>query len=421
MDILKAQKKIEVCLLCIIIFELCLGGSGRSIALNDVLTLRMILFLLSLVYATLIFLSGKPFRKFIAAITIFFAFTVIFSTLVGFWNGSSAEYIFEDVKGLSYFPAILFFSCTIDNYKKILLVSNIVKISSVLLLIFELSILLAIQLGILNYSDFYLPLALSEQFVFRAEPLFVYKGFLYLCVGFFFFYLEKSFLSRSLSALLILGIYLTDTRGFLIFTILIPVLYSAFENISNKKFLRVFLFLLAVIGVAMKGVFSTLTTVMSKDESDFIRIQTFREFYERINNTSMFIGHGFGSGVPIRPMHMEISFLEIYHKQGIVGLLFWIVVLIYIVSKFLSIYKNHKLKTIALPLVLSSIFIYIQSFTNPFINNPIGMSFIIITCVSLDVLSQQNVKELSHSDSRVIVPVSAEYSLFSDTPNQSKV
>lgn len=114
----------------------------------------------------------------------------------------------------------------------------------------------------------------------------------------------------------------------------------------------------------------------------------YAQLAERVNPISIFVGHGFGIGVPIRPVHFEISFLEIFHKQGLLGLMFWLIFLRIIVYNYTKI-RSYEYKKIALGFLLSSMFIYIQTQTNPFMNNPIGMSFLLISVISLQILKQE--------------------------------
>jgi len=133
---------------------------------------------------------------------------------------------------------------------------------------------------------------------------------------------------------------------------------------------------------------------MIRPESDITRLTQIYEVAESTDIFSLFLGHGFGIGVPIRPIHMEISYLEIFHKQGIIGLGFWFIFGIWIYKKWSAL---KLLKDIGRPFILSSIFIYIETITNPFINNPIGMSMIIITFLVLTQLVSHE-KQINAND-----------------------
>jgi hypothetical protein len=79
---------------------------------------------------------------------------------------------------------------------------------------------------------------------------------------------------------------------------------------------------------------------------------------------------------------MEISYLEIFHKQGILGLIFWSYVFTLLVKRYLSAKKTD----VAHAFFYGTLFVFFQSLTNQFINNPIGLSMLLVTLVVLDVL-----------------------------------
>jgi hypothetical protein len=147
----------------------------------------------------------------------------------------------------------------------------------------------------------------------------------------------------------------------------------------NRDFKVKAIFLIFTILIAY-NIIPYLTEILGdKSDSDRIRIVNFYEVIDRVNPASLLIGHGFGYGVPSRPIHMEISYLEIFHKQGLIGLLFWLILFFYIIIQYFKININYKY--IAMPFLLSVIFIYLQSLTNPFMNNPIGLTMILLTIV----------------------------------------
>jgi hypothetical protein len=51
--------------------------------------------------------------------------------------------------------------------------------------------------------------------------------------------------------------------------------------------------------------------------------------------------------------------------------------------------KDKRIKNQAYPFVLSVVFVILQSTTNPFMNNPIGLTMILITIVVLSKLLEQ--------------------------------
>ena len=143
------------------------------------------------------------------------------------------------------------------------------------------------------------------------------------------------------------------------------------------------LFVMILIPVIFKNFY--ITTLGNKQESvDIRKIQLEQSIYKISNNEfNYFIGYGFGKGVPIRPVHMELTYLEIFFKQGILGLSFWFFIFFYCVFHFWKAWKNHVDLNIILPWITGVLVIYLQSITNPLLVNSIGMSFVILAMLFL--------------------------------------
>lgn len=373
-------------LLYVIVLELMIGGSGRFLEIGSV-TARMLLYVLAMIYSLFLFFRGTVINKYYINLTILFFILSLFSSLVGLFNHADLSLIFEDFKQILYFPMIIFFSIFINSYTQVVQVSYLIKLSAVVLLVSYLSVLLALQLGVIPFNVLYDFLSDSDQIFFRGDVSFFYKGFIILCVGVFFFVLEKPILSKIMGGFMFIGIVLTFTRGFVYSTILVLASYLAYFNLKTKNLLNIILLIMLPSVIASSFLSWFLETLGDKGESDSVRLENIQQVLDEVDNTSFFIGHGLGVGVEIRPVHMEISYLEIFHKQGVLGLIFWTCILLTLIIKFTSACR-HENNLIATSFFLSSIFVFIQSLTNPYINNPIGMSIIIISIVCLDVLSK---------------------------------
>ena len=154
-----------------------------------------------------------------------------------------------------------------------------------------------------------------------------------------------------------------------------------------------------VIGTLILGAIALVPILLEalgdKSASDSIRIVQIQQVFERINPLSFFIGHGFGVGVPIRPHHMEITYLEIFHKQGILGLAFWFLIPTYIGLKYYNyrIYRKEKAATNPIdvrPFLFGVCFLYLQSLFNPYLTNSMGMTFLFIALIVFEKLKKFN-------------------------------
>ncbi|KAF0220657.1 MAG: O-antigen [Geobacteraceae bacterium] len=343
----------------------------------------MVLFFIAQVYTIAILFKQKINSQ---AITLFLYFisSLLLSASIGLLNGAELDLVLGDIKPLSYFIMVLFFSVVIDNHQRVMLVVKAVKSCSVILMVIYFAILTGLYFKLIPFSLFYERMTATGEVFFRPVGFF-YKGFLYLCVGFLFFLFSDKKSNKLIAALLFLSIVLTFTRGFLLSTAATLIAYTIFYARRNVKTL-IKIFLLAASLVLFTPWF--VAQLGDKSESNLTRIVTYEQVTESLNPFSFFVGHGLGIGVAERSEHMEASFLEIFHKQGVVGLSFWFLIFLMIIWSYSRIRKK-ECRDIALPFVLSTVLIYIQTVTNPYLNNPIGMSMILITLSVLRVLGDE--------------------------------
>jgi O-antigen ligase len=176
----------------------------------------------------------------------------------------------------------------------------------------------------------------------------------------------------------------TGTRGFffaLVAIVLVHALTGIGGHVRQLRYLVV-----PSAGLAMLMIVLFSGELVGKQESDSVRITTASQVMDRITPLTVILGNGFGVGVEERPVHMENSYLEIFHKQGVLGLLWWGSMFFFLIVRYRKARRvNHEY---AQPLFLSSCFVAFESLTNPFINNPIGIFIWLIALVGLDVLSR---------------------------------
>jgi hypothetical protein len=373
----------------IILLELFLLGSGRLLEIGSV-TGRMVLFTISIITSIAIVILIKKIEKNIFILIVIFSFLLSFATLLGLINNASFHMIKMDLKPLIFFFIILYFGLFIKTQNDIDLIVKLIKFSSLLLTIAYFLFLISMYLGFLDFTQVYTFIHNNSSDIFfrgsyNDNAYFFYKGFLYLNIGFIFYVFSKNKLNKLISLMILIAIILTFTRGFLLALFLSFVLFY-FIDLKNKKslFMMIIIILLAMIlSPYIMDIFG------NRSESNSIRILQIKQVLESITPISFLIGHGFGIGVPIREMHMEIAYLEIFHKQGMLGVVFWLSILGIIITKYQNIInKNYIVKSF----LVSSFFVYAQSATNPFLNNPIGMTIVLLTFVVLSRIRHEEIK-----------------------------
>lgn len=370
--------------------EMFLLGSGQVLQLYGGLTLKMLNYVLMLIIALLFSLAHYKIKRDTVELLVLYLVVISVAALLGAINGG-LEYSFLDISPLSYFLVILFFDLYIQKNSDIEFVIKLLKISTVALAVCYLVYIALINLDILNVEMIHILLEDTSDVMFRGDSgAFFYKGFIYLVIGLIFFVVDGKLLSWQV-LILLAAIYFTHTRAFLIIAACSYLFYYIYWVYSHHyripvNHIIIFMILLCVFSLYAPGWYAGFVGE-DRTGGDAVRIQTMEEVADRINIFSLFLGHGFGIGVPTREVHMEISYLEIFHKQGILGLLFWAYVFVKSLLIFIKSPESGQRKQ--LPFFLSIAIIYIQSLFNPYLNNPIGMGFVIIAYISLRELSKQ--------------------------------
>lgn len=374
----------------ILLLELFLLGSGQFLSLNGV-SLRM------LFYSIAIFVSMFLLLKYTRMPKHFFLFLLIYilmlsiSSFIGIINNAGNKEVLENLKPLLFAFMIIPFSMFITDIKRIFLVSKIIKLSGLFMSVSLILLLIFLMLGYIDFNEMYVLLSsdANDFMMNNADiPRIFYKGFLYLCIAFIFYFYSDDKYKNFILILLLASIILTFTRGFLLALVLSFILISIIEFKKKNSFsMLISIFMTVVIILPFY-----LNLIGERGISDMDRIIQIQQVFDAITFSSFFIGHGYGIGVPIRQNGMEITFLEIFHKQGILGLFLWIGFLFYMIFNYLNI-KNLTYKKIFKPFLVSTFFVYFQSLTNPYLNNPIGMSIVLLAFSVVIVILNMEKKE----------------------------
>ena len=377
-------------LFVIILLELFLLGSGQFISISGI-SLRMLFYTSAIMLSTILILQGIKTQRLVFLFLLIYISMLSFSSLLGILNGASISSILENIKPLIFAFMIIPFSLFIINLKRVYLVGKLIKISGLFMSVSLISLLIFLYFGYIDFNAMYIILSsdANDFMINNADiPRIFYKGFLYVCIAFIFYTYSNNKYKVLILSLLFISIVLTFTRGFLLALILSFVFISIIEFKQKKSF---YILLTIFIGLAILLPFY-VNIIGERDVSDSIRILQIKEVFDSITISSFFIGHGYGIGVPTRPNGMEITFLEIFHKQGILGLFLWIGFLFYMIFNYLNI-RNLAYKKMFKPFLVSTFFVYFQSLTNPYLNNPIGMSMVLLAFSVLLVILNIEKKE----------------------------
>ncbi|CAJ0685301.1 hypothetical protein [Ralstonia mannitolilytica] len=376
------------------LLEVAVGGGGRMAGFAPV-SVRGLLAGICLAVALVDYLKNGA-R--VSAGTSFLVLLFIVSTTagisVGYLAGNEFDAIASDVAQVSFFLVILFFQQCFRRRKYFFLTERLIVVSAVFLAVSYIAVLFLIFWQN-RFYEVYEFLSRSDDFFFRENKTFFFKGFVYLGVGFFFL-LERLTFWRFFSLLIVFGaIILCDTRG-MYMALALVVLFLYFRAYWSVSVVIVSFGFWMVSGGEVLNSFA-------KPESDIVRLLDMRYVFDNMDILSTIFGHGFGAEINGRN-RIEVAWVEILYKQGIIGIAFWLYWFATLASNYCAL--TGQAKKYGRPYFASALFIFILSFTNPFMNNSIGLIVLIVAHFSLLHLVRWQKSMIGDNKSLMILGVS---------------
>ena len=212
--------------------------------------------------------------------------------------------------------------------------------------------------------------------IFMKTSVFIPIGLFFQVDDFMRFGTKKTLLCIVIHALAIIT---TFTTGFWIFSVVI-VFVILLKNGVNPKVIYA-----GVIGLfclmLLNNKFDLLNILESKYEGNYTadnRLVQFKGLFKEFMVKPVF-GHGFGHKVAIEyngsirvTESFEISYCELLVDTGVVGLLLFLFCIFYYVIRLI---KQSRIVSDLFIFSMGLIFICLQSTTNPYINNSIGLTY----------------------------------------------
>ena len=369
-------------LLIVIVLEVSLGGGGRLFDIGSI-SPRIMLFGLALAYTGVaLFYRQKLPREFVCLVAMFVALSGI-SALISVQESQPVMAVLSDFKPLAYFLMLPFFAITIRKVDDVLLVGRFLKFSALFLSILYLGVMACWKLGGLTAVQMYAWLnpdhTAEAEFLFRGDSTFFFKALIYVGVGVFFFVVEKNRNWHGAALILLLAIAVTMTRGawLAVFMVLAAWAFFSAANWLKGTLLAVGLLLVGVMGVVLIN-----EILPSAAQSNAIRVNDMWALWGTTWSWgTVLLGRGFGADVLGRQA-IEITYVNVLFKQGMVGIFFWFLPAIYLTWQMHFI-RDARLRSLAMPYFVAAAFVYVVSLTNPFLTNPIGMAIVMIAMVAV--------------------------------------
>jgi hypothetical protein len=372
----------------LVILELFLGGGGRLLDLGA-LTFRMIFFFTGL-YIVLLYLIIH--LKMSSGLRLAFGLVVIYVVayippfVIGSMNGNDLRSMTLDVRQSLYWLSAPFFALVLNSQEIVLRTAALVRASGCFLAACYVAVVIALSLGIIDYLPFYIALNETGEFAFRGGSFFFYKGFLFIGVAMVFFLSSSRKFSVLLFILMSIALTTTMTRGFVLSTFFALFLMLSLQRRWKILFIAILVFLCSVSFIWLYMPAQDAFIEVSRDISNEQRIGDLAYILNKMNVWIFLFGDGLGSLINGR-INIENTFLWAIWKLGIGGVLFWLAPLFICLNYFAHIKKCNSNYGTACAYMFSTILIYVQTMSNPYLNNPIGLSFILIAIFSLRTLS----------------------------------
>ena len=413
----------------LIFIEFVLGGLGHILGLP----IRKGLFAVGIVFSVYMIFRERirVERKFLIPIIVVCIY-IAYGSVIGLINGNSLGDIFSDVNsflGILYILLLIaYIKGRSENINKLLNIfvncATIVSIITIILFVVSriylpnnLEIIVAynnlntkLQYGLIS------GLVLSNNYA----RVYLYNGiFMQLAVAIMFIKLfnkEKNIFGIVKLAILLIGIYVSNTRGFWLGTVGVVVLSFAYYLWRVKKYrLTIKNVLISIIPLILVAVIIPKTIVavspeqnlpdsagsikdriesigdFENDESNKVRAIQLRFLVDKIKEKPV-LGWGFGSHIYEYPQYMkenglqgvnsssfELYYVELVFKTGIIGVLIFFGYLIYNFVKLMLILFKKGLRErdeqMLVGWTIGTMSILASSITNPYIA---GLSVIFV-------------------------------------------
>lgn len=375
-------------LFTVTLLELFIGGGGRLLDFGPV-TVRMILFLPCLAIGYMAVLARRRLtggQALALALAGGFLLTHLPAMFVGAVKSADIGDMFREFQQSLYWIGAPFFALALDSERMVLRAASLVRIAGVVLAVGYIGVLVGAVLGEVDIFSLYLRVNESGEFIGRGEGMFFYKGFLYLGVAVVFLVALRGRYWFVLSLLVGSALVLTLTRGFLLSTTVAILLLLAVQGRTAALLTGLILSAIVAFGALVYAPSMNEGLAASRDESNNQRVVDTRYIAEHVSAETFLWGEGFGTPINDRSA-IENSFLLVFWKLGLIGLAFWILPLV-----LCSYYFAHVPRGAEHPLACAFFFgvvlIYVQTITNPYLTNPIGLSFVMVALFSLRTLAR---------------------------------
>ncbi|SHE83051.1 O-antigen ligase family protein [Alkalibacter saccharofermentans] len=402
-------------LLKIIIIEMVLGGSGRVLTITSLLTIRYILFGLSLLYFSYEIynnnysIKNTPFYHEVN----FFLAVYFMAILIGLFNGYDSLDVINSSKGYLYIFMIYPIGMMISSRELVKKAWEVFNNSALVLALLSIAIFAIFSYDESSYAVIN-PVLINLEYghlsIRYGLPSVFFKASPYVAIAlinnlFLFFNSPQQRDKFSILKILILliSILSTLTMGIWLASFIGLALCIVLSRPAIKKNTTLVLFSLIIVLIFVFNDFiiDALLNRLSPTDASFIIKKN--QFFSLINiwRNNVVVGNGFGikvffeSAVATREMvKFELFWIELLVNMGLIGLISFLLLIIKPIYKAVKLIKSEVINKTEVRLLQSGIVGLIMfsviSSVNPFLNNPIGLGYLILVMATINTYSKEN-------------------------------
>jgi hypothetical protein len=375
-------------LFVITLVEAFIGGGGRLVEIGP-FTLRMLLFASCLIigtFALYLRLRRMDGQRLAFGLVLFYLLVHLFGLLVGTMNGADTGDMMAEFQQSLYWLIAPFFAFVLQSTKMVNVASLVVRFSGLFLALGYFVILALLVIGKLSIIQILPLLHDSGEVVIRADHFLFYKGFLYLGISIVFFVAIRGRYWVFLTGIVSVALVLTLTRGFLLSTSVAVLMMLAAQGRRIVAAVAVVMVIAAAFVVLIYVPSLDESFTESRSASNDQRAQDFFGIVDNLTPTTALIGEGFGAEVDDRQF-IENTLLWAFWKLGVIGAVFWTLPLCLCAYFYLKIPDRMHHRS-AGAFFFGTILVYVETLTNPYLNNPIGLSYVLVALFSLRTLAR---------------------------------
>jgi hypothetical protein len=370
------------------LLELFVGGGGRWITLGPI-TLRMFLFVVCVAVALLaVLFPRRRYDGLPLAFGLVGAYLVIHLSglIAGAATGTDTSIMLTELQHSLYWLAAPFFACTLSSSAYIRRTAKLVELAGILLAFAYITLIICLATGVLKFAAFYALLPENGEVISRGGGLLFYKGDLYLGMALVFLVSLRGRYWLPTVLVISAALILTLTRGFILSTSGAILLLLALQR--RKGGLLIGLLLVAIAAALVWRYLPSLNEGLSSSRvlSNEQRLSDMDFMWSNTSLKTLLIGEGLGSVINGR-IDIENTMLWALWKLGLPGLAFWLMPLVLCMTYFAQI-PNARENRLACAFLCGTILVYAQTLSNPYLNNPIGLSFVIASVFSLRTIAK---------------------------------